>query len=553
MKKRMARLRTLGLIGLLAFAFSIAGVTHAARVQAENAAPERVQIVKEFFNEYAGSADGKNNFSSVDYVSRGVQMEAGVAGGWGNYMTACSYLTVPISKERPFSITITVPEYVRSDDPTESFHSLFTDILLKSPFDNSTAAQLRIYNDSATADFPDSLGTRMSLYDHFWAKDENDSSIHAGSGKPYSELIVSSTNENGRRIHFTEDADGNRTFTVKFDTENFFQTYYLSDGAHMKPYVDENSDAREQKVLQNMADVFEGTDCVKTIIRMGGMEYTEGGIKKQPAGRVRVTIEEFCGQSLGNTDGYLTDNVAPYAGAPKVAADRVIGNYTKSTYLVRSSANDPVTASTVFYSDFATDAIGYKNLSYKISLTDPSGNTTTTDGLTVSVGAPGQYSIALTVTDPSGNSYTTPATPFTVSAKFHIVLDGEMPTAGTLNEAVTLPTLYAVDSSGSQTDPSTGQAYAVTVRVTDPLDIDVAVADGKFTPTRVGNYRVRLTSKNADGSESDTQTFTVQVTEKSAADADRKGCGCGGAFGATSALMGVGLLLSAGYIVRKKK
>lgn len=537
---------------LLAVALAIVGGVTFGRVRANADGAQQQPIVKEFFNEYAGSADGKNNFA-VNLVDSGVEMATGVVGGWGNYATACSYLTVPIDAAHPFSITFTVPEYSRSDDPTQSYHSLFTDIILRSPFDNNVSAQLRIYNDSVTTAYPDSLGTRMSLYDHFWAKDETSAGAHEGSGKPYSELIVSSTAENARRIHFTADSNGNRTFTVKFDTENFFQTYFMSDGQTLQPYVDENSTARERQVQANMAEAFADTDCVKAIIRMGGMEYRANGALQQPSGRVKVTIHEYCGQDLANENGYLNDTSAPFAATPKVAANRTIANYSQTDYLVRSSASDPVTASTVFYSDFATDVIGYKNLTYKITVTDGDGHATTTDGLRVAVGAPGAYTVALTVTDPAGNSYTTPATPFTVVAKFHIVMDGDMPTGGTLGTPITLPALSAQDASGSAIDPTTGDPYQVTVRVTDPLDIDVAVTDGKFTPTRVGNYRVRLVAKNADGSQSDTQTFTVQVTEQKAeGGAGKVGCGCNGTVGATAMLGGVGLLIAAGVIAKKR-
>lgn len=485
-----------------------------------------VQITKDLFNEYAGSPDGKNNFS-IEYSNAGLVMEAGVVRAYESYMTACSYPSFAVSEGKAFSITVTLPKYGAPYD------NKYTDFIFISQdgakcFNGEyTLAQFRIWNDSLTG--------RFSVYDNssFW-NSENKEGIHEGSGKPYADIYKS-----GVQLYPELTESGEYRFRIKFDTKNFLQTAITQDG-NIQPFVSE-SEPRYANFLKNLREGFESTTAVKVVIRMGGMktaeEYEKDDAEIPDQCRVKITLNEVNGQSLQSENGYILDTVKPFVSNP-VAADKVIPSYADYTYLVRTTFSEPISSNTYFYSDFANDMISFRSLTYKLRLVTPQGDTQEFDGLSFTLGGAGKYKISVTVTDASGNEYTSKETEFTAVDVFRLVL-GEYAAQGKTGETYTLPAVKAVDGNGRETDES-GNTYKVTVKITDPFGMAVTPADNAFSLTKEGNYTIRISAVNPDTEEIAVKTITV----KSVKEESQGGCSGGiGAIGSGFAVTLIGLLM----------
>lgn len=501
MRKIFKFLKSLTLLCLLTVLFfGTAGVWKTPIITKKAKADFAVQITKDLFNEYAGSPDGKNNFD-ITYSKEGLVMETGVVRAYESYMTACSYPSFAVSDGNSFSLTVTLPKYGAPYD------NKYTDIIFISQDGVTglngeyTLAQFRIWNDS--------LKGRFSVYDNssYW-NSENKEGIHEGSGKPYADIYKSDV-----PLYPETTQNGEYRFKIKFDTQNFLQTVITSSG-EMQPFVSDD-EPRYQNFLHNLREGFASTTAVKAVIRMGGMktaeEYEKAEEKTPGQCRVKITLNEVNGQSLQSEQGYVIDTVKPYISDP-VVADKIIPSYSDYTYLVRTTFSEPISSNTYFYSNFANDVISFRTLKYKLHIVTPEGDTRQVDGLSFSLGGAGRYKISVTAIDESGNEYKSAETEFIATDVFRLVL-GEYVTEGKTGETYTLPTVTAVDGNGSETDVS-GNAYKVTIKITDPFGMTVTSENGAFKLVKEGNYAIRISAVNPDTEEIAIKTITVKSIKK---------------------------------------
>lgn len=501
-------LKRLTLLFLLPVIFGGAAAIRRETVRTAKAATA-VRITKDLFNEYAGSPDGKNNFG-IRYSKEGLVMETGVVRAYESYMTACSYPSFAVSGGNAFALTVTLPKYGAPYD------NKYTDFIFKSqdgvtgPNGEYTLAQFRIWNDS--------MKGRFSVYDNssYW-NSENKEGIHEGSGKPYADIYKSDV-----PLYPETTESGEYRFRVKFDTENFLQTVITPKG-DLQPFVAEGEE-KYANFLSNLREGFAETTAVKVVIRMGGMktveEYEEAGAEIPDQCRVKITLNEVNGQSLQGENGYIIDTVKPYVSDP-IAADKIIPSYSDYTYLVRTTFSEPVSSNTYFYSNFANDIISFRSLKYRLHIVTPGGDTQEVEGLSFTVGGAGKYKISITAIDESGNEYTSAETEFTAVDVFRLVL-GEYEATGKTGAIYTLPAVKAVDGNGSEQDGN-GNAYKVTVKITDPFGITVTPENNAFKLTKEGNYTIRISAVNPDTEETAVKTITV----KSVKEENQSGCSGG--------------------------
>lgn len=496
-----------------------------------NADVSAVQISKDLFNEYAGSPDGKNNFD-ITCSKDGLVMEAGLVRAYESYMTACSYPSFAVSGGNSFSLTITLPQYKAPYD------NKYTDIIFISQDGvtglngDRTLAQFRIWNDA--------LKGRFSVYDNsnYW-NSENTGGVHEGSGKPYKDIYKSDV-----PLYPETTPSGDNRFTIKFDVENFLQTVIEPNGG-LQPFVSDGEE-RYQNFMQNLREGFASTTAVKVVIRMGGMktseEYEKEGKETPAQCRVRVTLNEVNGQSLQSEQGYIIDGVKPYISDP-VAADKVIPSYSDYTYLVRSTFSEPISSNTYFYSNFANDVISFRSLTYKLHIVAPNGEIEHVDGLSFSLGGAGKYKISVTAIDEAGNEYTSAETEFVATDVFRLVL-GDYVTEGKTGDKYVLPEVKALDGNGGETGAN-GEAYQITVKITDPFGMAVLPENGAFKLTKSGNYSIKISATNPDTNEVAVKTITVKSVQK------ENQSGCSGKSNA----IGLGFVVCLGglFMIKKQK
>lgn len=236
-----------------------------------------------------------------------------------------------------------------------------------------------------------------------------------------------------------------------------------------------------------LEEVFDGCETLEV---MWGREIKAGT-------KDITTVQNVNGQSLIPVEGKITDNVAPVVPKIKVSEGEIAIN---TDYSVRCEKwfDDPSTAAQ-FAIRPAYDIIAGNGLELKCKISSDNGETWKTVGAynlakgmieRVRFDKAGAYLIAVEATDTVGNVGTGTSVEITVVKGFDITLGAACPESGTVGTEITLPEATSSDKNEV--------AHPVTVKVEDPIGMEVTLTDNKFTPTIAGVYYVTYSSEYTD-------------------------------------------------------
>lgn len=285
-----------------------------------------------------------------------------------------------------------------------------------------------------------------------------------------------------------------------------------------------------------LEEVFEGCETLEV---MWGREI-------KPGSKDITTIQNVNGQSLIPVDGKIVDNVAPVVPKIKVTEGEIAIN---TDYNVRCEKwfDDPSTAAQ-FAIRPAYDIIAGNGLELKCKISSDNGDTWKAVGTynlakgmieRVRFDKAGTYLIAVEATDTVGNKTMGTAVEITVVKGFDITLNAACPENGTVGTEITLPAATSSDKNEV--------AHPVTVKVEDPIGMDVTVTDNKFTPTIAGVYYVTYSSEYTDEDGKTVKTkaeYRINVAVATAGEDpdDTNDKGCKSSLGGGIALGGIALL-----------
>lgn len=451
----------------------------------------KTEIDSTLFNEYA-----HENIFETTVTEKGLKMT-----GTQNLRAACSKMRFAIEEKQKISLTFTVPVYEEnSEEFLTSGINMYTktcvDVMMIGQTESKPVAQLRLWAEKTAGETKvhgrvgSSLNGESSAYD----------GTFINSGRPYADTE-----------YITGNMRESAPFTIVFDKENFFQSYLNGETDEIKPVVDKEKGENEKKLYESLSENFKDVKSVSVVIRFSGLTY-EDLQKKGYTGfeaSSLIYITEINGQTLKSSDGRIKDETAPYISTTDIIDGRNLKAYSDYVYEVKSNESAEEGRETVLYSAFATDVLSWKDLKYKVTVTDPDGKETTYDGLNFSTGRAGTYKVKVTVTDASGNAYTSPEKEFIATDSYRINVEGTLPETAKKGSEITIPSAYVTNADGSKTDKD-GNPYAYTVKVMNPLEMEETIVNGKVTLKRSGVYTIRYTSESADGR--DTKEFRIRVS-----------------------------------------
>ncbi|MBQ8886065.1 MAG: hypothetical protein IJY62_06830 [Clostridia bacterium] len=450
----------------------------------------KVTMDKTLFNEYA-----HENVFEIKNTAEGLEMQ-----GIQNLKCACSKMRFSIEEGQKLSLTFKAPVWENDSedylvDGVNMYTKTCVDVMLRGQTASAPIAQLRLWGEKAVDKTSVSGRVAYGMDGSSYAYE----SSFGSTGLPFSDTKKVSGNMRE-----------NSYFTIEFDKENLFSSYVGGERMQIEPLLDESNEEAKQ-TANGIREAFKDVKSVSIVLRFSGKlreDLVEMGYTGFEASS-RIIISEINGQSLATADGRLKDTKKPYISAPEIVEGLKLSAYNRYTYEVKS--NESVTAgnSTVLYSAFATDVLSWAKLSYALLITPPNGTETRTEGLDFSTQGAGVYKVRVAVKDESGNEYISPQREFVVVDTYRINLDGEIPAKAKKNAELTLPNAYVTNASGERTDAN-GQEYPLEVSVSDPLDLEVEIVNGKIKFTRTGTYIIRYTSTSEDGS--DEKEFRIIVS-----------------------------------------
>lgn len=452
----------------------------------------KVQMDLTLMNEYA-----HENIFEITPTADGLMME-----GIQNLKAACSKMRFPILPGEQLSCTFALPTFEEdSEDYLVTGVNMHTktcvDIILIGQTTERPTAQLRLWAERS----PDAVcvSSRITYRLNGESATYDTSFAEQAAEYPYAD---------GKKV--TGNMRASMPFTVVFDKEKLFQSYVDGDSETLVPLLDETKNA-DKEVIDGMKKLFADVDSVSVIFRFSGKtreDLVNEGMTGFEASSCFV-LKEINGQSLCTEDGRIKDDCAPYIAPPEIVEGKSLAAYTDYTYEVKTNEASEAGRETVLYSSFATDVLSWKNLSYSLIITAPDGSVTTTEGLTYSIGAAGEYKIKALVRDESGNEYVSPERTFTAADTYRINVEGDIPATASRGSSYKLPSAYVTNADGERTDVN-GNAYTYTVTVEDPLAMEIEIgADGTITFERNGIYIITYFSESADGTDKRVWRVTV--------------------------------------------
>ena len=492
-----------------------------------------------------GSAEAEGGIVEGD-VSRMIQWarsceweDDGLAVYAGQWEGGGLRMFFDVSNGQEFNIKFKVPVY--EDDGTdyvangdEWYGKYIVDMIVES-FTNSGKAVLRLWGDSGK-----NVGT-TNVAAKIMAGDLHDKSSETNP------------NEVAEGIWVKGVPRANSEFDISFNSTDFFKSFWGDWDSAGSLLTMSGSVANGEAVRNTLDGTFnpEGNECetVQVYFRLSAQcsgndpEDKSGCPEHDPNCKSKMIITEINGQSLANTDGSLLDTVAPFVAPVKIKPNTEIGMGKEYDLEIKGSPRESATKE--LYCDYATDVLCYERLSYKVKVESPSGETRMFDGLNnIVFDEAGTNKISVTATDLAGNKYSTPYTEVTVVRSFLLTVTG-MPERAAVGKSVTLPAGEATDSAG--------KSCAVTVTVEDPYTKKVELNGLTFVPDKTGVYIVKYASQNEDGTQGDTRTFRLTVTEEAASPNEGKGANVGAIAGGAVGGVCVAAAIAAVTVVLIKK
>lgn len=267
----------------------------------------------------------------------------------------------------------------------------------------------------------------------------------------------------------------------------------------------------EQAVGSNRFDTF-SEDYYGLTLTTSNSNLADGG--------TRLTVTEFMGYSLANTDGAFTQ-----AFLPLVAVDGVPESAT-----VESEVALPQAELFSLLDDFPT---------YAVSVTDPDGNPVAVEDMKFTPAVRGDYTVTYTATDLTGESNS-------VEFQVRVILKSTQPpviefetlppSELTEGEVLTLPK-YTVSSD-------TGETPDVRCVVENSMGLKVLPnEDGTYT-LKAGTYKLTYTVTDIEGKVT-RESFDIVVKAAEEEPPQDTGCGCGAVTAGGMGMRGGALLLLA--------
>lgn len=229
------------------------------------------------------------------------------------------------------------------------------------------------------------------------------------------------------------DATAESHFTIQVDQESFISSY-VGGSDEMTPLANKELLADRREALKNVDNIY---------FKVGG----DNGFTNS----TEVVLLSVNGQSLANTDGQMTDTVAPVFGKADVMATINLG--------------EPYTIPTE-----AADLIG--NVSYSLKIGDE-----IIDGKTFTPAKAGDTEVTLVATDDAGNASE-------VTYTFHVVSQIAAPSIGSVPTLVDREVSYfetlVFDGATYTDETGTAQAVLKVMRGEETVKTILARDDGTF-------------------------------------------------------------------------